>query len=202
MIYDSLLGGLIGSIITIIATKIFDMIKMNFEHKNNLKRIYFEKKINAAELAVAKFYSISSNIKGMSTLFEIASENNLEFLDSQIFQHSFKNLSEEISKLDDVTNSLTNSIFLYIDIDDNSAKKLKELINLFAKLKSLREMIFINNKDLLEKGELSTEEKQRLNKYLENYKLTLNKIINTFDDIQNQFDLMLKNIRSEYEDYM
>jgi primosomal protein N'' len=54
MTSDSILGGLIGSLITVIVTKLLDMLQKANEHDYPLRKAFFKKKLVAAESAVAR----------------------------------------------------------------------------------------------------------------------------------------------------
>lgn len=70
LIPDAIIGGIIGSVITILLSKVLDMIQKSKEHKYNLSTIYFEKKLNALEALASKYYRINVALRGMSVMLE------------------------------------------------------------------------------------------------------------------------------------
>lgn len=54
MTLDTLVAGLLGAVVTIIVTRVLDLIQKSKEHKYSLQKLFFEKKLQAAEASVAE----------------------------------------------------------------------------------------------------------------------------------------------------
>jgi CII-binding regulator of phage lambda lysogenization HflD len=59
----------IGSLLTVITTKFLEMYQTSRSHKYTLKKIYFEKKISAAEEAVTDLYQEVNGIRKFIRLY-------------------------------------------------------------------------------------------------------------------------------------
>lgn len=51
MIIDALLGGLIGSTLTVVSKELLEIFRDSKQHSYSLQKYYFEKKLKAAEAA-------------------------------------------------------------------------------------------------------------------------------------------------------
>jgi hypothetical protein len=70
---EAIMGGLVGSIFTVIITKILEIIQKSKEHKYSLQKTFFEKKLQSAEAAVAQWYLAASSCFTPAKLFEYLS---------------------------------------------------------------------------------------------------------------------------------
>ena len=67
----ALLAGLVGSILTVLITKLFDLYQKRYEHKSELKREYFNKKINSLERASIQLSLTVSAIGNLSKIINV-----------------------------------------------------------------------------------------------------------------------------------
>jgi len=120
MTFDSniILGFLSGSLATLIIKNIFDLINRKVEFNRELKKKFFEKKLEAADKAVANMYSIASSIGILSASYEMMSDPNKNF-SYEVFRTVVANSSSRLEKLSDISLTSFNSIYLYTDIDSN-----------------------------------------------------------------------------------
>jgi len=113
---DAITGGLIGSILTIALTKVFDLIQKSVEHQHSLQSAYFIKKIEAAETAVINFSNEASKFSQYLAIEEKLVTAKLEDYPFLLKQLEY---AREDSKKDseNIFQSL-GKIFLYFDVDD------------------------------------------------------------------------------------
>ena len=70
--FDAILGGLIGSIITVVIGKVLDLIQQSKQHKYSIQKTFFTKKLEVADAAVSQWY-LSANLLGsIARLYEQA----------------------------------------------------------------------------------------------------------------------------------
>ena len=68
----AIIGGLIGSVLTVIISKILDIMQQSREHRYSIQKTFFTKKLEVAEAAVSQWY-VSSNVLGsIARLYEQA----------------------------------------------------------------------------------------------------------------------------------
>ena len=127
MSINVVLAGLIGSILTVVATKILEIIQENRRHKYSLRKIFFEKKIRAIEAAVADWYSFASTFGCLKVLYEQVSDERQEFA-PEVFKYINDNLSNQIQRISQSSNKRSNTISLYLDIKDWDPEIFKEFI--------------------------------------------------------------------------
>jgi hypothetical protein len=137
----ALISGLLSSISTIFATKLLDIFQNKKQHRYSIEKLYFEKKINAAELIVSQLTLLSGAIMHCSILFERLKEKDYFELDNEFETNVDRNLELTIDKqLKQAENSLfviANTLTLYFDVGDKSifAKELsKDLHNLVGRV--------------------------------------------------------------------
>lgn len=138
----ALISGLISSLSTIFATKLLDIFKNKKRHRYNIEKLYFEKKINAAELIVSQLTTLSGAIMHCSILFERIKEKDYFKVDDEFEASVDSNLELTIAKqMKQAENSLfviANTLTLYFDIGNKSvfAKEFaKGLHNLVGQVK-------------------------------------------------------------------
>lgn len=119
MSIEVIFGGLIGSIATVIVTKILDMIQRGKEHKYSLQKSFFEKKLQAAAAAVAEWYSTAYSLGGLAALYEQMSTQERE-LQYEVFKSISDPLSSKLQQISEASNQIANSVFLYFDIEDST----------------------------------------------------------------------------------
>ena len=120
----ALISGLLSSLSTIFATKLLDIFQNKKQHRYSIEKLYFEKKINAAELIVSQLTILSGALMHCSILFERLKEKDYFEVDNEFESNVDKNLELTIDKqLKQAENSLfviANTLTLYFDIGDKS----------------------------------------------------------------------------------
>lgn len=200
----AIIGGLIGSVLTVIINKILDIIQQSREHRYSIQKTFFTKKLEVAEAAVSQWY-VSSNVLGsFARLYEQAPvlEKGIE---RDVFNIMNNSLTFQLNKLQEASNKIGNSFLLYFDIDDsfwnNEAFKnyLKCLSNLKVIITSL-DMFHNLNSNIPENDYKKSIQKEidRLNKELEN---EMKNFVSFIDDAREGMITLLKRVRSEMKKY-
>jgi hypothetical protein len=136
MSIEAILGGLIGSILTIIVTKALDMVQKGKEHEYSLQKSFFEKKLQAAEAAVAQWYSIASSVGALAALYERMSTTEKEF-ELEVFKVMHDAFATQLQQISQASSQIGNSILLYFDVDDATLWNYEPLKRYFNSLSSL-----------------------------------------------------------------
>ena len=75
----ALIGGLSGSILTVLIEKILDHLTLRTRNKHEIKKLFFEKKLKAAESASAQWLKVASATASIEALYKTFSiEKNLD----------------------------------------------------------------------------------------------------------------------------
>jgi len=114
---NTIIGFLSGSLGTLIIKNIFDIFKSKTEFKRELKKKFFEKKLEAADKAVANLYTLSNSVGILSSSYEMMSDPKRNF-SYQVFKAIVESSSKRIEKLSDISMSSINSIYLYTNLDN------------------------------------------------------------------------------------
>ena len=134
---ETLLGGLIGSLLTVVATKLLDLFQKSKEHKYSLQSAYFVKKIQAAEAAVSQWYIYAASSGGLSTLYEqLAVDKNFEL---EVFNAMNTAFLAQLNKVQEA--SITaHSFLLYFDVDHDefwNNEAMKKYLSLLSSIQAL-----------------------------------------------------------------
>ena len=134
---ETLFGGLIA-ILTIVATKLLDIFQKGRDHRLSLRKEYFDRKLAAAEAAVAQWSSSASVIRGLSTLYDQVSTDE-ERKGGQVYGVMNKVFTAQLEKLQDASKTLNASVLLYFDIDDfiQSKAPLRRFFQLLVEINDL-----------------------------------------------------------------
>ena len=95
---NSVLGFLSGSLATLFIKSIIDFINDKVAFKREFKKKYFDKKLEAADKAVASLYSMATSIGVLSASYEMMSNTKKEF-NYELFKIIVANSSAQIQKL-------------------------------------------------------------------------------------------------------
>lgn len=113
---QTIVGFLSGSLATLIIKNIIEFINRKIEYNRELRKKFFEKKLDAADKAVSSIYSMANSIGVLSASYEMMSNPNKEF-SYEIFKNIVTHSSSQLQKLTDISLTSINSIYLYTDID-------------------------------------------------------------------------------------
>jgi hypothetical protein len=134
---DAIIGGLIV-IVTIVVTKLLESFQKSKDYRYDLKRTYFEKKLSAAEAAISSWYSAASTLKALAALYEQVSTDK-ERKGWKVYESMNQAYSSQLTRLEQSSTVLTNSIAVYFDLDDDFQGKeaLKSFFKILAELQDL-----------------------------------------------------------------
>lgn len=135
--YSQLIIGLLsGSLGTIILKSLIEFFSKKIEFKRELRKKFFERKIDAADKAVAAMYSTAINIGNLSLTYDLMSDPDKEYSYEYL-----KNLSDKINvqlqKITDAPLTDLHSIYLYSDFSDKASWTDKEDLTLIDSLSDL-----------------------------------------------------------------
>ncbi len=136
---EVLIGGLVGSLLTIIVVKALDIAEKRREHRFSLQKSYFQKKLQAAETALAKWDSTASALSGLVALYErvVAKEKELEY---ELFRMTNESFIAQLKEIAQASNEIANIVLLYFDTDDTAtlnSEAFKKFLDRLASIKSL-----------------------------------------------------------------
>lgn len=129
--YIAILGGLVGSLLTITITKIIEYFQTNQLHRLALKKEFFLRKINVFEKTVSYLTIAHTSITNIAILLKAATNENVTFTNEQT-KDIFERLQKNIDQIYQATQDTAGSIDLYIDL--NRSDKEVEDAQLFWEL--------------------------------------------------------------------
>jgi len=135
---DAIIGGIIGSIFTVLISKILDIFQKSKDHKYSLEKIFFEKKLYAAEVTITQYTIFSSAISNFSILFERI-QKEATSMEQRLQDAIYNQAMSQIKIADQASFVLSNSIQLYFDLktqfDQN--KIINEFFNQIGQIQIL-----------------------------------------------------------------
>jgi len=206
----ALIAGLLSSLFTVFVTKLLDLFQNKKQHRYNIERLYFEKKINAAELIVSQMTILSGALMHIIILFERLKEQDNSKIIDEFESHVDRNLELTIDKqLKQNENTLfviTNTLMLYFDVNDKdlfSKESTKELHNLVGQVGTKLEAMDNAHENLLNR--LNSNE---YNKAVETYNLSVSAykshiqlIIDKYETLYAQLVSTVELIRNDISQY-
>ena len=129
------LGGLIGSILTVVISKSLDILQKSKEHKYDLQKQFFTKKLTAAEITVMQYNMMSDAITQLIVLYGRYEQNDTE-IGSQLNDNLLKQIEEKTLLANNASLSLSNAISLYFDLKSDFSKN-KIITDFYNSLNSL-----------------------------------------------------------------
>jgi hypothetical protein len=205
MSIDAVLGGLVGSILTVIVTKVFDLVQTGREHRYALQKSFFEKKLKAAEAAAAQWYSLGSSLGGLAALYERMSSKEKE-LELEVFRVMNQSLWARLKEISQASNEIANSVLLYFDIDESGFwdyEPLKKFIDSVSSLQALDAsytvMSEVYNRSIGTKyEELAFKEVKRI---LDEFKPHFKDLSTVLEQGLKEMTILLKKLRTEMREF-
>ena len=195
-----ILGGLIGSIFTVVITKLLEIFQKSKEHQYNLERIFFEKKLLAAEVTITQYTILSNAFTNLAVLYE---RLNLET--NEIQDYLQNTLHQQVMQQLEVANNasfiVANSVTLYYDLStqfnqNQVIRKFYDLLGAIHPLKENRDLALEHYKSL--KGtDLEDEEYQNYLLLNQNFNSLLKRISTSYTEFNNQLMNVVSQIRNE-----
>jgi len=205
MSIEVVLGGLIGSILTVTITKILDLIQRSKEHEYALKKAFFEKKLLSAEAAAAKWNSSLSALKALAALYEHFASKGDAF-NNDLFIYLNQAYSSQLQKIVQTSNELSNSIALYFDISDSKSFKSESTKRFFDSLSSLVSIdtttsILVEIKDRFRGTDTEQIAEKEMVKLKQQSRDHFKELSSVFMDAEKDITELLKLLRSEMKKY-
>lgn len=138
--WTGILGGLIGSILTVVVTKLLEILQKSKEHKYTLQKSFFEKKLLAAEATITQYTILSNALTNLAVLYErIHNETNEveDYLQNTLHQQAM----QQLEVANNASFIVANSVTLYFDLDTqfNQNQIIRNFYNLLGGIQPLTE---------------------------------------------------------------
>jgi hypothetical protein len=205
MTSESIVAGLVSSLLTVIVTKLIDLFQKEREYDHSLRKAFFEKKLAVAESAVAKWYSIASTLSSLSALYDQFSKPDSR-ASGKLFDTLNQIYAAQLTKIESSTLETANSIYLYFDLDSNTLKNKEPLKTFYDILIEIQDVML--NMNLLKelKDQLKgTDDEQYTDTLIEqvreNARKKLKELSSIFDASQKQINQLLIELRSQMRKY-
>ena len=200
-----ILGGLFGSILTVIVTKYLEIQQKKLEYKAALKKEFFLKKITALEKATGQWYLLISAMGSLSSLFKLLPEDTIIF-DENVEASLIKSINDQIDKVSGASYEIANSIFLYFDINDDNLwdfEPLDQILRLYGEIGYLKtQMDLLYNYHIQYRGtHLEKEIEIGMEKVENDTKKKILEISSLFDSIKQSYTSHIKAMRNEMKKY-
>lgn len=205
MSIDGVLGGLVGSILTVIATKVFDLIREGRQHRYALERSFFEKKLRAAEAAVAQWYLLASSLGALAALYEKMSSSEKE-LSFEIFKGMHDQFSSQLRRVSEATTEIPQAIPLFFDIEDPTASDyelFRRFLDCLSNVQALDLSLAVTLKvyDVSKGTEYEQTAWAEVKKIDQQYKHCFKELSDVVNEMQKQTVKFLAKIRMEMKKY-
>jgi hypothetical protein len=205
ILLSAVVGGLVGSLVTIVLTKVTSIVVQGREHKLSLQSSFFERKITAAENAMSQWHATASLLSGIVSLYERMTSKEREF-EYELFRVTNDALISQWQEISQTAHDVANTVILYFDTDDNSFINAEVIRNLLDRLSSIRSLD-ISLKfalDMFEKFKGTRKEEAAWNeveRIMEEYRSNLIDITAIFGQVQTEMIDFLRAVRKEVRRY-
>ncbi len=197
--------GLISSLLTVVIQKLLEILQNNKEHKNQLRKTYFEKKIIAGELAVSQFTILRSALINLSTFYKniINMSSNVG---NDVIQNMVLQFNTQLQNAQSATFQLANSIYLYFDLDDEDLFKEESSSRVIVKLEEIGQNLESYNRLLAAYDRATTSETLKaLNDETDKIEKQMEVALNEISELTNKsgetYKKMVAQIRSEMKKF-
>jgi len=138
--WTGILGGLIGSILTVSLSKLLEIIQKSKEHKYSLEKSFFEKKLLAAEATITQYTILSNALTNLAVLYDRINNvtNDVEdFLQNTLHQQAM----QQLEVANNASFIVANSVTLYFDLDSQFTQNqtVRNFYNLLGNIQPLTE---------------------------------------------------------------
>ncbi|NNV57344.1 hypothetical protein [Limnovirga soli] len=113
-----ILGGLVGSTMTVIITKFLEIVQQKNEFSFELKKQFFSKKLQAAEAAIMQYSHFSEALNQLSILYSRYRESDSN-VGQDLTNNFLKQIDDKIALANSSSLALSNAIGLYFDLQSN-----------------------------------------------------------------------------------
>lgn len=202
---DALVGGLIGSLLTVMVTKLLDLLQQAKEHKYALQRVFFEKKLAVAESAFSNYFSTASTLNSLAALYEHFSEPS-DRLSGETFESFNSMYVDRLRKAEDALHDLSNSLFMYFDVNLDSLGNTTSLKKLYDVLSDIQNLLLSDKilAQLMDQSQGTKNQSKLMAKRDEVWRQIFPKMkefSQLMNDSKQEMVKLLKNLRSEMKKY-
>ncbi|MCJ7553561.1 MAG: hypothetical protein MUO34_06715 [Ignavibacteriaceae bacterium] len=113
---ENVLWILVGSIATILVTKLFEIFQSSKANKFELQKIYFERKISAAEEAIEDLQNEINGIEDFIRVYEKIPQSDITLLPQLLKE--LDDSRKDAEKRAKSSKKISNSMYMYFDFDD------------------------------------------------------------------------------------
>lgn len=117
MLDNALLGGLIGSILTVVITKVLDLLQQSQKHRYSLKQSFFQNKLRSAEAAATQWQLFSNSAGTFEALAKQWNEKPRSFSSASIDLLG-RELHSHLESIRQSSVDAANTVMLYFELDD------------------------------------------------------------------------------------
>lgn len=118
---NGILGGLIGSILTVVIGKSLEILQKSKEHKYELEKQFFVKKLSAAEATVMQYSLLSDALSQLIILYSRYEAYETD-IGKQLNDDLLKQIDEKIALANKASLNIANAISLYFDLQSDFSK--------------------------------------------------------------------------------
>lgn len=199
--WTAILGGLIGSVGTVVFSKLLEIFQLSKQHKYSLQKLFFEKKLAAAEATITQNTILSIAIMNLAILYERINNDPTDF-ENYISENLGAQVYEQLKIANNASLSVASSVTLYFDLEIkfNKNQVIREFYNLLGRMGLLTEA-----KDLAYENYVKLIGTKNEQIALVQYDKTLNEVntlMNSISEAYSKFDTLLNNIISQIRDDM
>lgn len=202
---EALIGGLVGSLLTIVVSRLFTVMQKSRDHRFALERSFFERKLQAGENAMSQWHATASLLNGIMALYERITIRERE-LEYELFRVTNDSLITQWQKVSQTVHDLANTIVLYFDTDENTyitGDQFKKLLERLASIRSL-DVSLKFALDLYDKFKGSRQEEiawNEVKRIIEEYQSNLVEITYLFNEAQKEMVDVLQKMRKEVKKF-
>jgi len=205
MSIELLLGGLIGSIITIVIIKALDMIQKGREHRFSLQKSYFEKKLQAAETVLTKWDHTVSILSSLIGLYERISTKEKE-LEYELFRMTNESFTSNLQQIAKASNEVSNIILLYFPTEGSAylnSEAFKRFLDRLSSIKAL-DISLKFALDFYDKFRGTKHEEDawsEVERIIKEYQSNLNDLSSILNEAHKEMMNLMEKIREEMKKY-
>jgi len=197
-------GGLIGSILTVVISKSLEILQKSKEHKYELQRQFFLKKLAAAEATVMQCSLLSEAISQVIILYSRYEEYEND-IGNKLCDNILKQLDGKIALASSASLSIANAIRLYFDFASDISKKqnVTEFYDAFNSLAPFTENVEKTFKQYLNSQGTENEQMYR-NIYQNSEKdlaFAMKKIADGYVKFNTELNIYVAQIRNEMKKF-
>lgn len=203
---EGILGGFIGSILTVLISRICDLIQKRNEHKYSLKKSYFDRKLCVAEAAISHRYVLLSSLADYLAILTVMSENlqMIMAFPPEFMQKMLESANQKMARLSEPAFNAANAASLFFDMAEKlNVGAIKELMDLFVSIDASNRRLqflaslFAQSKDAGDKQRISTTTTELIAKMQADIK----KISDAYEKGYKEVFEVISHIRGEMKKY-